>query len=754
MATPSHKQKRSLPAVAPRSRADQNVQKILFRVDSALLRELGERLVGRPHIALAELVKNSYDADATKVEIRFHQDRIEVSDNGHGMDLKEFKNFWMRIGSPHKQKLRVSKNFKRPMTGSKGIGRLAVQFLASKIELRTVSEKKKGSELKASVNWDDAIKAGDLTEAAAFYEEIPSVTEFPDNSPNGTKIILTQLNQAWNLDDFKNLAREIWWLQPPFQSNPELSSAEQKAFTVVLESPESNVVQKFDIQMRAYLDLWHARLFGKLISDPKGNGKKPQRIRLSLEFSDGTKTNWEYPAPNSSLHAAQFEIRIFHLQRRQKHGIQVGQAREYLNEHGGVHVYDAGFHLPYYGPENDWLSIEIDHSHRLNRSRLLPDSLQVQRGMNFLPTQSRLLGVVHVDTARERETAIKRGRGKESEYLKIQVSRDRLVDNDPYRNLQTIVRIALDFYAMQEAKRAYKEAEVKRKTEPLQEKFQRVDEVLSHYKKEIPHGVFEELRENVKEAIDASEVESKAITRQVGLLGSLATAGMSALAYEHEVVKQLHLLEEVAEDLSEIRVRDNATQEHLKKASANLSEWIERARATRSLFSYLMDEDNRTSKSRFKARNLVNEVKAQMGVLTRGVQIDMSEVEDSLRLPEGGFSEWSAIFQNVFLNAINAMLDAEVKRIEVSSRIRGRTRMILLQDTGSGVDLKSAEDLFKPFVRKLKISPERRALGLGGTGLGLAIVKMLADVLDCKVAFVEPDDGFNTAFQLSWNELK
>lgn len=42
-----------------------------FTVDAALLRELGERLVGKPHIALAELVKNSYDADATEVVIRF-----------------------------------------------------------------------------------------------------------------------------------------------------------------------------------------------------------------------------------------------------------------------------------------------------------------------------------------------------------------------------------------------------------------------------------------------------------------------------------------------------------------------------------------------------------------------------------------------------------------------------------------------------------------------------------------------------------
>ena len=61
------------------------MQTINFTVDSELLRELGERLVGRQYIALAELVKNSFDADATRVEIRIHDDSIEVSDNGHGM---------------------------------------------------------------------------------------------------------------------------------------------------------------------------------------------------------------------------------------------------------------------------------------------------------------------------------------------------------------------------------------------------------------------------------------------------------------------------------------------------------------------------------------------------------------------------------------------------------------------------------------------------------------------------------------------
>ena len=76
-----------------------------FTIDAELLRELGERLVGKPHIALAELVKNSYDADATEVTIRFAPNKrsIEISDNGHGMTFDEFKNFWMRIGTIHKK---------------------------------------------------------------------------------------------------------------------------------------------------------------------------------------------------------------------------------------------------------------------------------------------------------------------------------------------------------------------------------------------------------------------------------------------------------------------------------------------------------------------------------------------------------------------------------------------------------------------------------------------------------------------------
>lgn len=98
-------------------------------------------------------------------------------------------------------------------------------------------------------------------------------------------------------------------------------------------------------------------------------------------------------------------------------------------------------------------------------------------------------------------------------------------------------------------------------------------------------------------------------------------------------------------------------------------------------------------------------------------------------------AEWQAIFQNVFVNAVNAMLDAKRKKIVVRSHASRRERTILIMDTGTGVDLKKADDLFKPFVRRTRISADREQLGVGGAGLGLTIVRMIADTLGATIGF-------------------
>src|SRR5690606_16798583 len=102
--------------------------KFQFSVDSGLVSELGERLVARPSIALAELVKNAYDADATRVTVLMQnittdEGCIIVEDDGTGMSFEAVRDFWMRIATKNKVDRPKSQRFRRNRTGAKGIGR-------------------------------------------------------------------------------------------------------------------------------------------------------------------------------------------------------------------------------------------------------------------------------------------------------------------------------------------------------------------------------------------------------------------------------------------------------------------------------------------------------------------------------------------------------------------------------------------------------------------------------------------------------
>jgi signal transduction histidine kinase len=710
------------------------LEDIEFSVDSALLQELGERLVGQSHIALAELIKNSYDADATSVEVTVRPDSIVVSDDGHGMDFKGFKNFWMRIGSQHKDERDVSPEGRR-LTGSKGVGRLSAQFLANDIQMTTKADGHKA--LFAKVDWRAAVKARELTKATAQWAYIKAPS-FPGGASHGTTIRLVDLKQEWDPEALTYLARELWPLQPP----PGVGDRPGGAFTVTLDAADPIAEATFARQMQAVLGLWTARIVGKI----RRKGKAGE-LTVRLQFRDDELVRETWTIPDLELEDAKFEIRVFDLKRRQPHGIRVEQAREYLHHFGGVHVYDAGFHLPYYGADVDWLGIERDHSHRLSRSELLPDELQTPGGMSFLPTNTRLYGVVQIDTGAERSAAEASGRAR-SDVLSIQISRDRLIDNLPYKQLRDAVRWALDLYAMEEARRRWSVEEKDVGPLELTERAARVEDVLDRYADRIPEPVLGELRAGIAEVAAHVESEAEQAARQAGVLGALATAGISAIAVEHEAGRQIAELRRLGKRLR--RHAQDREDPELRELSDDLLTWTRRIEGTRSLFSAFMDEESREKVQRLDARAVIDQTITQSALLLRGVTVETDEVPEEMRLPPGRFAEWVAVFQNLLVNAANATLDAQVRRIAVQGLRSGRDRILLFQDTGSGVDLDRAEELFAPFARRQTISDERRALGAGGTGLGLTIVRMISRNLGCHVEFSAPDEGFATAIGVSW----
>lgn len=716
-------------------------QTTYFKADSALLRELGERLVGKPYIALAELIKNAYDADATRCVITLTQSRIEVSDDGHGMTEKEFLDYWMTVGTRHKQHSETSRTLARRVTGSKGVGRLSAQFLAEKMQLLSTA---KGSRerLHAFVDWETAIDTGSLTEAEALYRMEPTdPTLYPHSSSCGTLAILHGLKQVWDEDEIKELGRQIWMLNSPVYlfGNNRRRRGDPNDFRIVFKTDLPGIDEAFETQLGQALENYQAIIKGRIERDGRRNVS-----RVAVAFDDDVFSE-QFDCPDF-LREADWEIRIYNLAGRQAGGVSVYDMREYFEKYGGVTVFDKGFRLPYYGAENDWLDLEYDHSHRRNRSKLLPDHLHVARALNDLPTQGRIFGVVNVNTSRENKLA-DGSRKNSGEFLKIQVSRDRLVANKAFSALKDTVRQSIDYYATLKRRRVAETVEVVRPSERPESKLRRlrklVDDALASYPEDETIAAIEaELDdvdaslENVRESDEASRV----------ILGPLASTGMAALAIEHETRKEMVAVRSKLRKLVEIAEANDIPD--LRETATALSHWIDRLEATRNIFLPMMDAEDRERIEPLEceavARTVVDNIRPLLGNVA--VSFDM---ESGLHFPPAAYSEWSAILQNVLLNASNATLDSAAPRIEVSSLLHNKYGYLYVSDNGVGIG-EDAEELFKPFKRRSNLSPERRELGVGGTGLGLTIVEMIAENRNCDVAFVDPGDDWSTSFELRW----
>lgn len=782
-------------------------ERAFLTVDAKLLRELGERLVGRPHIALAELVKNSFDADARVVDINFSRDRIEVVDDGHGMSREDLIGRWMRVGTTRKEDERRSPELGRPMTGSKGVGRLASQLLASHLELITVGLRDRGlmgrqarhsadrtqlhDGVRADISWRDAIKAGDLTNVPVDLRRVGDKVRFADGSVCGTRVILTSLNKTWDAHRFRKLAQQVWHLQPPFDTGED-----EDSFTIRLSAKQERVAQEFARQMKAIFDIWTARITatlreddqatpahvlpatlevrgressGDLDADADADGAASatgplaaaadavrfgdRLLDVTVEMRDGATRTVTYRVPECRVHNMQYEIRVFTLANRQPAGVAVGTARQYLDEYGGVGIYDGSFRLPYYGVDQDWLEVEAEHAARRSVSRLVPDDIAVPRGMQDLPTNRRLYGAVRVSTTDEAATAEVIGEPMD-EVLALQVTRDRLVDNEGYQQLRVLVRAGLDLYAMEVARTRVVKAQGRRgapDARTASESFTAVLEAVEEVRERLPATTYRDVRGAVVAAVDAALVLEESSRAHASLLGALATAGITSLAYTHEVDKQLMRLDRLRGDLAALAPDlDGSARAVVDKATRDIASWLDRARGIRSIFSPLMDEETRTSIDRFRAHKIAKDVAEQLEVLARDTPIDTASIPSALRLPRGGYPAWSAIFQNLYVNAFNAVLDSPNPRIVVDGGGDDRTGWIRVQDTGVGVEPAASERLFLPFERGMPASAERESLRLGGTGLGLTIVRMITDELGCTVRFTDADEGFSTAVTVAW----
>lgn len=190
---------------------------LAFRVSSGLKNIIGRDLISDKYIAIFELVKNSYDAGATKVTISFLQtdngnEKIVISDDGIGMTYDDIINKWLFVAySAKKVQNRKKPTFRdkvrREFAGAKGVGRFSCDRLGERLILLTKTEKEKITH-EVEVDWAN-FEVDDTKEFIKIPVEYSEVKESLGDKKNGTTLIVENLREEWSRNDLLRLKKIV-----------------------------------------------------------------------------------------------------------------------------------------------------------------------------------------------------------------------------------------------------------------------------------------------------------------------------------------------------------------------------------------------------------------------------------------------------------------------------------------------------------------------------------------------------------------
>lgn len=201
-----------------------------WNFDVNVFKLLGSQLISDKFTAIIELVKNSYDANATEVKIDFidskdpEKGQIIIKDNGFGMSKNDIQNKWMKIGTNSKRNSKFSPNpFNRVLLGEKGIGRFAIEKISNHIILES-QENLKNILHKLEIDWREYEKAVANNEPPLFTSIKNKYTASNNGSRQGTTLYFNSLKEVWTSSDIRRLKRELAKFVSPLSDKSDINT--------------------------------------------------------------------------------------------------------------------------------------------------------------------------------------------------------------------------------------------------------------------------------------------------------------------------------------------------------------------------------------------------------------------------------------------------------------------------------------------------------------------------------------------------
>ena len=354
---------------------------VRFKPRARLLLQLGDQLIKNESIALVELVKNSYDADANIVNIYMEnvddprKGIIIIEDDGFGMSPEIVENVWLEPGADFKSLLvkqnKPSPKYKRLPIGEKGIGRFGVHKLGGTIELTT---RAKGcNEVYVKIDWSEFDSYKYLNEVPIKIIERSEPILFK-GTKTGTTILISNLRKKWERGIAREVKRSITALASPFEENDSFKPSFE-----ILDKPgwfdgllnwkdvkeyalfrfkavlEGSSITEFKYEFIPWASMTKIKSKTVTESDPLIETLK------SLKYSDEEGKVHSINLSENKIGKVTFEGYVFD---QDPFILKMGVAdkdgfKKYLKSNGGVRVFRDKLRVYDYGePENDWLGLD------------------------------------------------------------------------------------------------------------------------------------------------------------------------------------------------------------------------------------------------------------------------------------------------------------------------------------------------------------------------------------------------------------
>lgn len=718
---------------------------IRFSVDAGVIDRLGSELVARQETAVSELVKNAYDADATKVDIQFENSdsaggTLYIIDNGTGMTREQLVNGFMRISSTSKIHNPLSDTFKRKRAGQKGIGRFAVQRLGEKLTITTQTAESNEA-LVITINWSDYSNDIDLL---AVNNKIHTKTDKTQES--GTILKIELLKDKWSEASIKRIYNYVGDILQPFplsEIEKDITDEEdiidpgfKVNFSKITNGRQINIA---DEKTMVYN---HATAIIEGTIDNEGRGisfvesKKLDINEISYVSSDPDNED----VPFSQLKNVKFRAYYFIYNSDLVPKMQESSIRKLARTQGGIRMYRNGFRvLPYGEPNNDWVGLDAS-----TRKRSI---LPVHANINFF-------GFVElVDKNNDfNETSSREGLVENESLIQLR--------NFVYRTILTaVIKIAevrniKIVSGQKEIDGIYESIDLRIKNiaftiEELDRELEKDSssiEVKRRRKKKI-----QQVQREIIELQKAQEEEKEQYLKERSMLRVLSSVGLTIALFIHEVKDYILNMNSDLNFLLEKLKSEEQTFKRLLILQSN----VETFKSYTSYFDTVISQNVVRSLIPIELQNKVEE-------FWDNTQNDAKKSNILFEKPiRNGYylfttpmhpSEWSSILFNLYTNAKKAIKRSKNKgEIDIEcGKIENRI-FLRFSDSGDGINDEIKDRIFEEFFTTSSpntIDSLNSSNEVTGTGLGLKIVKDILSSYRGKIYVDEPKVGFSTTIYI------